>query len=125
MGREKKGGSKVRREEEETLLSPSSFLPLFSSAIIILRYNSKYQSKRLYIYILGLQAFIRPFQLMYSENKKRDSGKYRIFIENTGSNNDIFNLYLPSQIIKIAFCQEPLGTQLQYNIHGFQACGQL
>lgn len=48
-----------------------------------------------------------------------------IFIENTGSNNDIFNLLLPSQIIKIAFCQEPLGTQLQYNIHGFQACGQL
>jgi len=39
---------------------------------------------------------------------------YFNFFENTGSNNDIFNLYLPSQIIKIAFWQEPLGTQLQY-----------
>ena len=78
MGRENKGGSKVGREEEETLsLFVSS---TFFRRFVILKYNSKYQSKRLYIYILRLQAFITPFQLMYSENKKRiwKSGENRV-----------------------------------------------
>ena len=76
MGREKKGGSKVGREEEETLLSPSSFLPLFPPLHHTDIYISIYILYTYYIYILHLQAFIKPFQLMYSENKKGDSGKW-------------------------------------------------
>ena len=78
VSRKKKRGSQDwEKEREETLPSPSSLLPLlFSLRFIILRYNSKYQSKGP-IYVLHSFAFaaIRLFELVYFREKKgiRDS----------------------------------------------------
>ena len=59
-----------------SLLSPSSFLPLFPLPLFMLSYNSKYQSKGP-IYILHLLAFaaIRPSKFMYIGRQKPGFGK--------------------------------------------------
>lgn len=75
MGREKKGGSKVGREEEETLLSPSLFLQLFSAASsywsIIQNINQKGFISISYVYKL----LSHLFNLCILKQKK-DSGKW-------------------------------------------------